>query len=117
MQVTRCRSDTSSYSPRGASSQAHSRSLSFAGNQPSGARPASALARAVFAVERARALFLKRGDVLDTSEQRARRPARRAAVGQPPPPRKLRESLTDPLAGAERIEGPAPSEDASIPAE
>jgi ABC-2 type transport system permease protein len=74
-------------------------------------------ARAVFAVERARALFLKRGDVLDTSEQRARRPARQAAVGQPPPPRRLRESLADPLAGAERIEGPAPSEDASVPAD
>lgn len=75
-------------------------------------------ARTAFAVDRARALFVeRRGGLLGPRAQG--RPAYRprpGAGGQRPAPELMdgREQ-GDPLSGSERIEGPAPAEDASVP--
>jgi ABC-2 type transport system permease protein len=79
-------------------------------------RQAGTPAKAVFAIERARTLFLERDGAPQASKQHIRHQAQGSVAGKQSPPRNIRDqSLGDPLAGAERIEGPAPSEDASIP--
>ncbi len=76
-------------------------------------------ARTAFAVDRARALFVERrgGALASRTQGRPAYRPRRRALGSPPPAPELADSRErdDPLSGGERIEGPAPSEDASIP--